>query len=822
MEQEYRAGNIEPVSIVDEMRSSYIDYAMSVIASRALPDVRDGLKPVHRRILYAMRDMGLRPDRGHRKSARVVGEVLGKYHPHSDASVYDALVRMAQDFNMRYPLVDGHGNFGSIDGDSAAAMRYTEARLSRIAMEMLTDIDKDTVDFMPNFDDQEREPVVLPARFPNLLVNGASGIAVGMATNIPPHNLAEVIDATMALIDNPNMTSLELMEIVRGPDFPTGGLIVGTEAIKQAYTTGRGVITMRAKAEIVESRGGRQRIVVTEIPYQVNKAKLIEKIADLVRDKRIEGITDLRDESDRSGLRIAIDLSRAANGNVVLNKLYKYTPLQQSFGIILLALVDGEPRVLSLREAVRHYLEHQRDIIVRRSKYELARAEARAHILEGLRIALDHIDAIIALIRASQTVDEARQELMEQFELSEKQAQAILDMRLQRLTGLERDKIEEEYAQLRKEIEYLRAVLASDEMVYEIVRAELADVRDRFGDERRTQITIDVDADIDIEDLIAQRDVVVTLSHQGYIKRMPLSTYRAQRRGGRGITGMNTKEEDFVEQLFTTTTHHYLLFFTSHGKVYRKRAFEIPEASRQARGTAVINLIQIERDERVTAVIPIEEFEEDAYLVMATEGGYVKKTALSEYHTNRQTGLIALSLNDGDELMAVRRTRGDQHITLVTNRGMAIRFPETDVRPMGRTARGVIGVRLDPEDRVIAMAVLEPEDEQGELLLVTENGYGKRTPLEDFRPQGRGGKGLKAVNLTARTGPVVGARKVRPEDELMIISAEGIIIRVEVRGISRQSRYAQGVLIMRLDTGDRVVSVARVVTDDDEAEDEDG
>jgi len=802
MEQEYRAGNIEPVSIVDEMRSSYIDYAMSVIAS--------------------MRDMGLRPDRGHRKSARVVGEVLGKYHPHSDASVYDALVRMAQDFNMRYPLVDGHGNFGSIDGDSAAAMRYTEARLSRIAMEMLTDIDKDTVDFMPNFDDQEREPVVLPARFPNLLVNGASGIAVGMATNIPPHNLAEVIDATMALIDNPNMTSLELMEIVRGPDFPTGGLIVGTEAIKQAYTTGRGVITMRAKAEIVESRGGRQRIVVTEIPYQVNKAKLIEKIADLVRDKRIEGITDLRDESDRSGLRIAIDLSRAANGNVVLNKLYKYTPLQQSFGIILLALVDGEPRVLSLREAVRHYLEHQRDIIVRRSKYELARAEARAHILEGLRIALDHIDAIIALIRASQTVDEARQELMEQFELSEKQAQAILDMRLQRLTGLERDKIEEEYAQLRKEIEYLRAVLASDEMVYEIVRAELADVRDRFGDERRTQITIDVDADIDIEDLIAQRDVVVTLSHQGYIKRMPLSTYRAQRRGGRGITGMNTKEEDFVEQLFTTTTHHYLLFFTSHGKVYRKRAFEIPEASRQARGTAVINLIQIERDERVTAVIPIEEFEEDAYLVMATEGGYVKKTALSEYHTNRQTGLIALSLNDGDELMAVRRTRGDQHITLVTNRGMAIRFPETDVRPMGRTARGVIGVRLDPEDRVIAMAVLEPEDEQGELLLVTENGYGKRTPLEDFRPQGRGGKGLKAVNLTARTGPVVGARKVRPEDELMIISAEGIIIRVEVRGISRQSRYAQGVLIMRLDTGDRVVSVARVVTDDDEAEDEDG
>ncbi|ADU50132.1 DNA gyrase subunit A [Thermaerobacter marianensis DSM 12885] len=803
---EYTHGKILPVDIEEEMKQSYIDYAMSVIVNRALPDVRDGLKPVHRRILYAMREGGNTPDKPFKKSARTVGDVLGKYHPHGDAAVYDALVRMAQDFSMRYPLIEGHGNFGSIDGDPPAAMRYTEARLSPLAMELMRDLDKDTVDFVPNFDETEQEPAVLPARFPNLLVNGAAGIAVGMATNIPPHNLREAIDGVIHLIDHPDAGDRDLMKVIKGPDFPTGGIIVGREGIRQAYTTGRGIITIRAHAQIETSASGKTRIVVTEIPYEVTKSKIIEKIAELVQERRIEGITDLRDETDRSGLRVVIELARGANPNVILNQLYKFTPMQVSYGIILLALVDGQPRVLTLKQLLRHYLDHQKDVILRRTRHDLEKAEARAHILEGLRIALDHIDAVITLIRQSRTVDEARTGLMESFSLTEKQAQAILDMRLQRLTGLEREKVEEEYQELLKEIEYLRAVLNSEKMVLDIIKQELAEIRDRFGDDRRTKIVSGA-ADFEVEDLIAEEDVVITLTHRGYIKRMPVNTYRSQRRGGRGVTGIQTREEDFVAQLFIATTHENLLFFTNRGKVYHRRVHEIPEAGRTARGTAVVNLIEIERDEQVTAVIPVRDFGEDRDLLMCTRRGVVKRTALAEFSHIRRGGLIALALDPGDELVAVELTDGRGDVLVVTRLGQAIRFPVAEVRTMGRAARGVMGIRLDEGDEVVGMEVA---DDEAHLLVITDLGFGKRTPVREFRAQGRGGKGIRAISLTARNGRVAGFEVVRPGEEVMLISQGGIVLRVPVDQVSVQGRAAQGVTVMRLEPGDRVSAVATV------------
>lgn len=809
---EYTDGKLLTVNVADEMQQSYLDYAMSVIVSRALPDVRDGLKPVHRRILYAMREAGNTPDRPFKKSARTVGDVLGKYHPHGDSAVYDALVRLAQDFSMRHPLIQGHGNFGSIDGDPPAAMRYTEARLSPLAMEMLRDLDKETVDFVPNFDGEYEEPAVLPSRFPNLLVNGAAGIAVGMATNIPPHNLGEVIDGVNYLIDHPGATSEDLMKIIHGPDFPTGGLIVGREGIREAYKTGRSIITMRARARIEEMKNGKTRILVTEIPYQVNKAKLIERIAELVRDKKIEGITDLRDETDRTGMRVVIELSRGTNPNVILNKLYKMTPLQQNFGIIMLALADNKPKILTLRQVLEHYLDHQKEVIVRRSRYELRKAEERAHILEGYRIALDNIDEVIALIRGSQTTAEAKEGLMERFKLSEVQAQAILDMRLQRLTGLEREKIEAEYEELLKTIEYLKAVLQSERMVLNIIKQELTEIRDKFADERRTQIVAG-EADFEIEDLIAEEDIVVTLTHQGYIKRLPLSTYRSQRRGGRGISGLNTRDDDFVEQLFITTTHYWILFFTNRGRVYRIKAHEIPEAGRAARGTAAINLIEIEPEEKITTVMPIRHFDDEHFLTMVTRNGIVKRTRLSEYDTNRRGGLIAVALEEDDELIGVRLTDGNSDIILGSRRGMAIRFAESDVREMGRTARGVIGIRLDPGDEVVGMDVVDPK---GDVLVVTEKGLGKRTAVEEYRPQGRGGKGLKSANLTERTGPVVGLRMVKEGGDVILISAQGVVIRQPVDEISRLGRLTQGVHLMRLDEGDKCVAVARVPSRDEE------
>ncbi len=809
---EYTHGKILSVSLTDEMRQSYIDYSMSVIVSRALPDVRDGLKPVHRRILYAMRDMGLLPDRQHRKSVRVVGEVLGKYHPHSDAPVYEAMVRLAQEFSTRNLLVDGHGNFGSVDGDPPAAMRYTEARLSALALEMMRDLDKDTVDFRPNFDESEKEPVVLPARYPNLLVNGSSGIAVGMATNIPPHNLGEVIDAVTALLDQPDLPDQDLFGIIRSPDFPTGGLILGREGIRQAYTTGRGVITMRAVARIEPIKGGRNRIMVTEIPYQVNKARLIERIAELVRERKIEGITDLRDESDRTGLRIVLELSRHANPQVVLNLLYKFTPMQQSFGIILLSLVDGRPRVLTLRQMLDFYIVHQKEVIIRRTRHELAQAEARAHILEGLRIALDNIDAIIALIRASRTVDIARQGLMKNFDLSEKQAQAILDMRLQRLTGLERDKIEKEYQELLKQISYLKAVLGSEQMVKNIIKTEIGTIKDRFADDRRTRVVSDGGA-LDVEDLIAEEDMVVTLSHTGYIKRMPLNTYRRQRRGGRGIIGMETRSEDFVEQMFITTTHHYILFFTNRGWCYRVKVHEVPEGTRKARGTAAINLINLQPGELVTTVIPVREFSDDQFLFMATRQGLAKKSRLSAFSSHRRDGLIAVNLDEGDELVGVRMTNGRSEILLTTAGGMSIRFGEDQVRSMGRMTRGVKGIALEAGDEVVS---LETVDDQAELLVASDLGYGKRTPVHEYRSQTRGGKGLKSLMLSERSGRLIGARMVKDGNELMFVSKNGIIIRMEVDDVPRYGRNTQGVRLMRLEKGDHMVAVAQVVARDDE------
>ncbi|MGI9952455.1 DNA gyrase subunit A [Moorellaceae bacterium AZ2] len=799
-------GTVLPVKIEEEMKRSYIDYAMSVIVGRALPDVRDGLKPVHRRILYAMYEANMTPDKPYKKSARVVGDVLARYHPHGDAAVYETMVRMAQDFASRYPLIDGHGNFGSIDGDSPAAMRYTEARLSSLALAMLADIEKDTVDFIPNYDGTLQEPVVLPARIPNLLVNGSSGIAVGMATNIPPHNLGEIIDALVLLIENPEAGLKDILTVVKGPDFPTGGVILGREGIRNAYRTGRGNIRVRAKAAIETLSSGKHQIVITEVPYQVNKARLIETIAELVREKKIEGISDLRDESDRTGLRVVVELKRDAQPRVILNQLYKHTQMQENFGVIMLALVDGRPQVLNLKQMLEHYLQHQKNIVTRRTRYLLNQAEARAHILEGLRIALQYLDAVIRTIRRSRDVDSARKALMENFSLSEKQAQAILDMRLQRLTALEREKLEAEYREVQEKIAYYREVLASEAKVMNIVRQELLEIKAKHADPRRTQIVAEEEP-LETEDLVPEEDVVITISHRGYIKRLPVDTYRSQRRGGRGIQALSTREEDFAEHLFVTSTHYYLLFFTNKGKVYQLRAHEVPEGSRQARGTALVNLIYLTPGERITAVIAVRDFDEDSYLFMATRQGAVKKTPLSEYRTSRRDGLIALNLEEGDELIGVELTGGRDEILLGTRQGKVIRFREEEVRSMGRTAHGVRGIRLDGGDAVVGMARVRPT---GEMVLVTERGFGKRTPLEEYPRQGRGGKGLIGMKITAKTGPLATLAVAGEEDELMLITAEGLLIRLSAADISRQGRYTQGVTLMRLEENDRVMAVARV------------
>ncbi|HMM22523.1 MAG TPA: DNA gyrase subunit A [Selenomonadales bacterium] len=803
---DFGLGKVLPVRLEEEMKNSYINYAMSVIVMRALPDVRDGLKPVHRRILYAMHEAGMAANKPYKKSARIVGEVLGKYHPHGDSSVYDAIVRMAQDFSTRYRQVDGHGNFGSVDGDSAAAMRYTEVRMSRIAEEMLADIDKDTVDFTPNYDESLKEPTVLPAKIPNLLVNGSAGIAVGMATNIPPHNLGEVVDGVIMMIDNPEVTIKDLMTAIKGPDFPTGGLILGREGIKNAYTTGRGSVKMRAQARIEKMASGKNRILVTEIPYQVNKARLIESIANLVRDKVIDGITDLRDESDRTGMRIVIELRRDVNPDIVLNQLYKHTQMQETFGVNMLALVDGQPRVLNLHEVIRHYIDHQEVVIIRRTKFELAKARDRAHILEGLKIALDNLDAVISTIRESRTVDVAREALRTRFTLSEKQAQAILDMRLQRLTGLEREKVEQEYKDILETIEWLESVLADEQKVLNIIKEELLDVKKRFADARRTVITSDV-SKLDVEDLIAEEDIVITLTHGGYIKRLPVDTYRSQKRGGRGVTGMGTKEEDFVEHLFVATTHHNILFFTNRGRVYRLKGYEIPEASRTAKGTAIVNLLALENAEKVTAVIPVKEFSNRRYLFMATQNGTVKKTELMEFDTPRRAGLIAIVLDEDDDLIDVKLTNGEMNVILGTRQGMAITFKETDVRPMGRSTRGVRGILLSDDDIVVGMDTVKKD---GELLTVTAEGYGKRTVIEEYRVQTRGGKGIINNKITDKTGSVVGIKMIRPGQEIMLITGEGIVIRFDVTEISLISRNTQGVRLMRIDEKDKVVALAAV------------
>ena len=810
MEQQLFNGKILNHSLEKEMRDSYIDYSMSVIVGRALPDVRDGLKPVHRRILYSMFDQGITSDKTHKKSARVVGDVLGRFHPHGDSSVYDALVRMAQDFSMRYMLVDGQGNFGSVDGHRAAAMRYTEVRLRHFAMELMADINKDTVDFVDNYDGQEKEPTVLPSRLPNLLVNGSSGIAVGMATNIPPHNINEVIDALVLLIDNPAAAIEDIMGKIAGPDFPTAGIIMGTEGIREAYKTGRGSFKLRARAVIEQMSNGKQRIVITELPYQVNKATLLEKIADLVQEKKVEDITDLRDESDKDGLRVVIEVKREANASVILNNLYKYTQLQTSFGIIMLALVNGVPQVLNIKEMLVHYLNHQREIIVRRSRFELAKAEARAHIVEGLRIALDYIDEVIATIRSSH--DNAKERLMERFSLSELQAQAILEMRLRALQGMEREKLDAEYKELIKTIAYLTEVLANEKLVMYIIKDELTKMQERYGDHRRTIITRDL-SDLTTEDLIAEEDMVITISKSGYIKRLNANIYRQQKRGGRGVTAMTTKQEDFVEQLFITTTHHYLMVFTQKGRVYRLKVHEIPEAGRQAKGTAIVNLLSLSGSDTVQAVIPVREYSDDLYLFMATRKGMVKKSVLSEYDSVRKDGLIAINLDADDDLIGVKLTSGAEEIIISTAGGAAIRFNEEEVRPMGRATRGVRGISLEIMDHVVSMDSMQ---ENGELLLLSEKGYGKRTPLTNFRITHRGGKGVYAMRCNDKTGELVAIEVVRPGDEMMIISREGIIIRVEVDGISEQGRYAQGVRVIKLGEGDAVVDMAKVITREEE------
>lgn len=805
------------VDIKDEMKKCYIDYAMSVIVGRALPDVRDGLKPVHRRILYSMNQLGIFADKQYRKSARIVGDVLGKYHPHGDASVYDAMVRLAQDFSTRYPLIDGHGNFGSVDGDSPAAMRYTEARLSKISMEMMRDIGKNTIDFVDNFDGSEKEPSVLPARFPNLLVNGSSGIAVGMATNIPPHNLKEVIDGTIMLIDNPDATIDELNTKIKGPDFPTAGIIYGKDGIKNAYETGRGKITVRAKAEIVEENG-RNKIIVTELPYQVNKAKLVENIADLVKDKKIEGISDLRDESDREGMRIVIELKRDANPSVVLNLLYKHTKMQDTFGVIMLALVDGEPKVLNLKEVLSYYISFQEEVIRRRTQFDLDKAEARAHILEGLKIALDHIDEVINLIRSSKTPDIAKKGLISKFGLSEKQAQAILDMKLQRLTGLEREKIEEEYKELIKTINHLKEILSNEKLILDIIKNELTEIKVKYGDARRTKITNKSD-EINLEDLIPEEDVAVTISHSGYIKRLPIDTYRSQKRGGKGIQGLSVRDDDFVENLFITSTHNNLIFFTNMGRAYVLKAFEIPEASRTARGTNIVNILPLNGRERIQAVIPIKEFYEDAYVVLATKNGLIKKTPLSGLSSIRKSGINAINLKQNDEIISVKLTDGNQKITVVSQNGYAITFEESDVRSMGRTAAGVKSISLRDEDIVVSMEIY---DKESDLLIVSDNGFGKRTSFADYSVQGRGGKGLKTYKVTKKTGKIIGAKTVKDNDEIMLINNNGVIIRLEVNNISRLSRNTSGVTLMKTKKNEKILSIAKINSNDsDEEENED-
>ncbi|WAM33871.1 DNA gyrase subunit A [Caldicellulosiruptor morganii] len=798
---------IIPVEIQEEMKRSYIDYAMSVIVSRALPDVRDGLKPVHRRILYAMNEIGLTPDKPYRKSATVVGHVLAKYHPHGDAAVYESLVRMAQEFSMRHPLVDGHGNFGSVDGDPPAAMRYTEARMSKIAVEMLRDIEKETVEFMPNFDESAKEPKVLPSRFPNLLVNGSQGIAVGMATNIPPHNLAEVIDAIVYMLDHENATLDDIMKIIKGPDFPTGGYIIGKKGIRDAYSTGKGKIVVRAKAEIEHTSKGRQRIVVTELPYMVNKARLIEKIAELVQEKKIEGISDIRDESDKEGLRIVIEVKKDADANVVLKQLYKNTQLQDTFGIIMLALVDNQPKVLTLLDMLSFYIEHQKEIIIRRTRYDLKKAEERAHILEGLKKALDHIDEIISIIRSSRTVNEAKERLIERFSFTDIQAQAILDMRLQRLTGLERQKIEEELAELLRMIEYYKNVLASEAMVKEIIKKEILEIKEKYRDERRTKIIQEEHEDFDEEELIQEQDTVITLTHFGYIKRLPLDTYRSQKRGGKGITGISTREEDFVEEVFVTTTHNYILFFTDKGKVYRLRAYEVPEASRQAKGMAIVNLIQIEKDEKITACMTVKDFKE-GFLMMCTKNGTIKKVLLSEFENTTRAGKKAITLADDDCLIDVKLTSGNDEMVLVSSSGYCVVFNENDVRVMGRSAKGIKGMTLEDGDFIVGM---EKASDGKYLLCVTENGFGKRSDIEEYRRTRRGAKGVLTYKVTDKTGRIVDIKMVDDQDEIMLCSSSGIFIRLEVSQVPVQGRSTQGVKLMRID-GDniRVSSIARI------------
>jgi len=813
---EFTHGKILPREVSTEMKQSFMDYAMSVIVSRALPDVRDGLKPVHRRILFAMNELGLQPTKGYKKSARIVGEVLGKYHPHGDTALYQTMVRMAQDFSFRYPLVDGHGNFGSIDGDSAAAMRYTEVRMAKLATVLLADIEKETVDYAPNFDETLEEPKVLPSRFPNLLVNGTSGIAVGMATNIPPHNLGEVVSAINAMIGDPDISNEALMDYIKGPDFPTSGIILGTEGIKKAYKTGRGTVTLRGDIKIETLANGKQTLIVTELPYQVNKARLIEKIADLVREKKIEGITDLRDETDRHGIRIVIELRKDINPHIMLNQLYKYTQLQQGYGIIMLALVNNEPKVLPLRDILFYYLEHQREIITRRTKYDLRKAEERLHILEGFKIALDNLDKVIAVIRKSQDSEEAREALMTNFPLSKIQAQAILDMRLHRLTGLEREKIEQEYGELIEKIHVFRGILEDPKKIDSIIKEELADINLKHGDDRRTRI-VNRDGDFEIEDLIADEDVVITITHQGYIKRIPVTAYRSQHRGGRGISALNKRDDDFVQHLFITSTHKNILFFSNQGQLYRKKVYEIPEASRQARGTAVINIIPLRPAEMVSAVIQVKDFSQDNYLVMATRAGYIKKTSLDQFDTNLRSGLIAIKLEDKDELIGVKMTEGDQEVMLFTERGLAIRFDEHEIRPMGRTARGVRGIRLEKEDNLVEMVTLERD---GHILVVTEEGFGKRTNSKEFRAQARGGKGVKAAGLTKKSGKIVGGKIVTAGDDLMIVTAKGVLIRQKVDKISIIGRSARGLKLIKLDSGDRVVAVARVVREEEKVEDQ--
>lgn len=809
---ESRDGNIIERDIETEMKTSYIDYAMSVIVSRALPDVRDGLKPVHRRILYAMYEDGITSDKPYRKCANTVGSVLGRYHPHGDASVYDAMVRMAQDFSLRYRLIDGHGNFGSIDGDGAAAMRYTEARMAKIAETMLTDIEKNTVDFMPNYDDRLQEPTVLPSKIPTLLINGSSGIAVGMATNIPPHNLTEVINGIIKIIDEDNVTDEELLSIIKGPDFPTEGIILGREGIKEAYLTGKGKITVRAEAEIEEMSNNKQRIIVNSLPYQVNKAKLVENIAALVREKRIEGISDLRDESDRiDRVRIVIELKRDANAQVVLNQLYKNTQMQDTFGIIMLALVNGEPKILTLRQCLEYYIEHRKTVILRRTQFDLDKALARAHILEGLKIALDNIDEVINIIRNS--YDDAKERLMERFGLSDIQAQAILDMRLKTLSGLQREKIDEEYNELMKLIAYYREVLGSERLVFDIIKQELIEIKEKFGDERKTKI-VAAEGDLDVEDLIKEEQSVITLTHFGYIKRMPVDTYKSQKRGGKGITGIATREEDFVKQIFTASTHDLILFFSNKGKLYRLKGYEIPEAGRTAKGTAIVNLLSLDPGEKISAVIPINNFSEGKYLLMGTKSGLIKKTALTEYNSARKTGLLAITLKDDDELIDVRLTDGEDNVVLVTKKGMSITFDEKDVRPVGRTAQGVIGIRLDEEDSVIGMESIV-SGIKGTLLAITENGFGKRTELDEYRVQNRGGRGVITYKITPKTGDIVGIRIATDEEDVMLITDNGTVIRLNVKDISILGRATQGVTLMRTNEG-KVVSIEKISADEGE------